>query len=108
MASPRDCAASIATARFSLTLFCPMNSARRCGRSFSSNEESSSTGAAETSRSRFGIEIGVVFAVATVPDGRTKCESAQFVHLRRICPWINRAPAHVEVRHGLRPPRTNA
>ena len=30
----------------------PMNSASRCGRSFSSKEESSSTGAAETRRSR--------------------------------------------------------
>src|SRR5580692_9174629 len=41
----------MATSRFSLTLFCPMNSCKRCGRSFSSKEESSSTGAAETSRS---------------------------------------------------------
>src|SRR5713101_999987 len=40
----------MATARFSLTLDCPMNSASRCGRSFNSNEESSSTGAADTSR----------------------------------------------------------
>jgi len=52
MASPRDRAASIATARFSLTLLCPINSLSRCGRSFSSNEESSSTAAADTNRSR--------------------------------------------------------
>src|SRR5580698_4317492 len=45
----------MATSRFSLTLFCPMNSCNRCGRSLSSKEESSSTGAAETSRSfKFG------------------------------------------------------
>src|SRR5947207_9433729 len=50
-ASARERAASIATARFSLTFVCPMNSPSRCGRSFSSNEESSSTGAAETTRS---------------------------------------------------------
>ena len=55
----------MATARFSLTLACPMNSARRCGRSFSSNEESSSTGAAETMRSRFCGILGVFLSVAT-------------------------------------------
>src|SRR5271163_5338953 len=41
----------MATSRFSLTLFCPMNSFNRCGRSLSSKEESSATGAADTSRS---------------------------------------------------------
>src|SRR5271163_3836981 len=41
----------MATSRFSLTLFCPMNSCSRCGLSFSSKDESSSTGAAETRRS---------------------------------------------------------
>src|SRR5215467_4232230 len=64
MASPRERAASMATARFSLIFFWPMNSARRCGRSFSSNEESSSTGAAETSRSRVS-RLGLFFTLAT-------------------------------------------
>ena len=64
MASPRDVAASIATARFSFTFFCPMNSASRCGRSFNSNDESSPTGAAETSRSRSGS--GVLLGVGTL------------------------------------------
>ena len=77
MASPRERAASIATARFSLTFFCPMNSDKRCGRSFSSNEQSSSTGAAETRRSRLGLGLGLFSAVATGSDGRTKCEGAQ-------------------------------
>src|ERR1035438_7939426 len=74
MASPRERAASIATARFSLTFLWPMNSASRCGRSFSSNEESSSTGAADTRRSRLGLRLGLFFAVATASDGRTKRE----------------------------------
>ena len=65
MASPRDFAASIAIERFSLTLDCPMNSTSRCGRSFSSNEESSSTGAAETTRSRWSGSLGVFRSVAT-------------------------------------------
>src|SRR6185312_6722428 len=64
-ASPRDLAASIATAKFSLTLDWPMNSPSRCGRSFSSNEESSSTGAAETSRSRSSGSLGIFLTVAT-------------------------------------------
>ena len=51
MASPRERAASIATARFSFTLVWPMNSFSLCGRSFNSKDESSSTGAADTSRS---------------------------------------------------------
>src|SRR5580704_9089269 len=46
----------MATARFSFTLGCPMNSRRRCGRSFSSKDESSSNGTAETMRSRSGWE----------------------------------------------------
>src|SRR5436305_1621799 len=78
MASPRERAASIATARFSFTFFWPMNSARRCGRSFNSKEESSPTGAAETRRSRLGSAPGLFLTEATVPDGRTKCEGAQF------------------------------
>jgi hypothetical protein len=45
--------------RLSLTLSCPMNSRRRCGRSFSSKDESSSTGAAETMRS-FNTELSFV------------------------------------------------
>src|SRR5436305_12757096 len=61
-ASPRERAASIATAKFSLTLGCPINSSSRCGRSLSSNDESSSTGAAETSRC---FRSGVLFRVAT-------------------------------------------
>src|ERR1700722_10516774 len=65
MASPRERAASIATARFSLTFLCPMNSPSRCGRSFNSKEESSSTGAAETSRSRSCGILGVFLTVAT-------------------------------------------
>src|SRR5271170_655272 len=77
MASPRDRAASIATARFSLTLACPMNSPRRCGRSFSSNDESSSTAAAETRRSGLSFRLGLFRSVATASDGRTKCELAQ-------------------------------
>src|SRR5215469_18926816 len=64
MASPRERAASIATARFSLIFFWPMNSARRCGRSFSSKQESSSTGAAETSRLRVS-RLGLFFTPAT-------------------------------------------
>src|SRR6266849_10581674 len=56
----------MATSRFSLTLFWPMNSCRRCGRSLSSKEESSSTGAAETRRSlRFGLSL----AADTEGDG---------------------------------------
>src|SRR5947209_6032961 len=75
MASPRDRAASMETARFSFTFFCPMNSAKRWGRSFNSNVESSSTGAAETRRSRLYSRL--FLAVATASDGRTKYESAQ-------------------------------
>src|SRR5438105_3950756 len=41
----------MATARFSFTLGCPMNSDSFCGRSFNSKEESSSTWAADTRRS---------------------------------------------------------
>src|SRR5579883_1903895 len=63
MASPRERAASMATARFSFTLSWPMNSASRWGRSFSSKEESSSTGAADTRRLGRG---GVFLRVATV------------------------------------------
>src|SRR5579864_5525773 len=83
MASPRERAASIATARFSFTFFCPMNSLSRCGRSLSSNEESSSTGAAETRRARLGLRLGSFFAVATASDGRTKCETAQLLAASR-------------------------
>src|SRR5580700_3884445 len=64
-ASPRERVASMATARFSLTLAWAMNSARRCGRSFSSKEESSSTGAAETMRSRSCGILGTFLSVAT-------------------------------------------
>src|SRR6266849_1083166 len=42
-----------------------MNSASRCGRSLSSNDESSSTGAAETSRSRSCGSLGMFLRVAT-------------------------------------------
>jgi len=65
-ASPRDFAAWMAMSRFSLTLFWPMNSCRRCGRSFNSKEESSSTGAAETRRSLSGA---LSFAADTEGDG---------------------------------------
>src|SRR6202167_3752083 len=65
MASPRDRAASIATARLSLTLVCPMNSWSLCGRSFSSNEESSSTEAADTRRSGLSFRLGLCLALAT-------------------------------------------
>src|SRR5438309_8809733 len=67
-ASPRERAASIATAKFSLTLGCPINSASRCGRSFSSNDESSSTGAADTTRC---FRSGTFLRVAT---GRIRSE----------------------------------
>src|SRR5207248_5353397 len=77
MASPRERAASIATARFSLSFFWPMNSARRCGRSFNSNEESSPTGAADTRRSRLGSTSTLFLAISTDPDSRTKYEGAQ-------------------------------
>src|SRR5258708_36342719 len=76
MASPRERAASIATARFSLTFACPINSPSRCGRSFSSNEESSSTAAADTTRSGLYSRLGLFLAVATrrmlprTPPGR--------------------------------------
>src|SRR5580704_311648 len=65
MASPRERAASIATASCSFTLFCPMNSASRCGRSFNSKDESSSTAEAETSRSGGEFRLGLFLAVAT-------------------------------------------
>src|SRR5215469_15002666 len=77
MASPRERAASMATARFSFTFFWPINSASRCGRSFSSKEESSPSAAAETRRSRLGSAWGWFLALATSRDSRTKCESAQ-------------------------------
>src|ERR1700679_2257541 len=48
-----------------------MNSCNRCGRSLSSNEESSSTGAAETRRSfKFSAEMSL--AVDTEGDGKRK------------------------------------
>src|SRR5207244_4585153 len=71
-ASPRERAASIATAKFSLTLGCPINSASRCGRSFSSNDESSSTGAADTTRC---FRSGTFLRVATAAMVRRKRES---------------------------------
>src|SRR6266404_1995036 len=58
----------MATSRFSLTLFWPMNSWRRCGRSLSSKEESSSTGAAETRRS-LRCSAGWSLAADTEGDG---------------------------------------
>src|SRR3954462_12618707 len=64
-----------------------MNSDRRCGRSFSSNEESSPTGAAETRRSRFGSTSRLFLALATDPDSRTKCESAQ-LHFLEVGPPV--------------------
>src|SRR5262252_6193511 len=64
----------MATDRFSLTLFCPMNSPRRCGLSLSSNDESSSTGAAETRRS---LRLGLFFASATLGDGKAKSAAVQ-------------------------------
>src|SRR5581483_963871 len=66
-ASPRDFAASIATLRFSLILSCPMNSRSRLGRSFSSNEASSSTGTADTNRS---LISGCSSARATAGDSK--------------------------------------
>src|SRR3984885_2742046 len=77
MASPRDFAASIATCRFSFSFFWPINSLSSCGRSFNSNDESSSTGAADTRRSRFGVRLGLLLAAAIDSDSRTKCETAQ-------------------------------
>src|SRR3954465_14537305 len=59
----------MATARFSLTLFLPMTPASRLGRSFSSNDASSSTTWAETMRSRTSGEL---FGVDTVADGTPK------------------------------------
>src|SRR5450759_4209021 len=58
----------MATSRFSLTLFWPMNSCKRCGRSLSSKEESSSTGAAETRRS-LRCRLGLSLAADTRGDG---------------------------------------
>src|ERR1700694_3629434 len=52
----------MATARFSFTFDWPMNSHKRWGRSFSSKDESSSTGAAETTRS---LRSGFALAEAT-------------------------------------------
>src|SRR2546426_4377090 len=76
----------MATARFSLTLSCPMNSFSRCGRSFSSNEESSSTGAAETMRS---FRLGLLFARATEADGSTeKCGTDTRVRRSCSCFWF--------------------
>src|SRR5579863_4264547 len=54
-----------------LTLACPINSLNRCGRSFNSNEESSSTGAADTKRSRLASRLRLFLAVATLPDSTT-------------------------------------
>src|SRR5208283_4637571 len=95
MASPRERAAWMATSRFSLIFFWPMNSARRCGRSFSSKEESSSTGAAETSRSRLSVGLGLLRAVPIFADSnswRDDCQSEdeaarQFYnsHLKAAC-----------------------
>src|ERR1017187_7749627 len=48
----------MATSRLSLTLFCPMNSRSRGGRSFSPKDESSSTGTAETMRSGLALSLG--------------------------------------------------
>src|SRR5581483_225203 len=73
-ASPRDFAASIATLRFSLTLFCPMNSRSRLGRSFSSNDASSSTGTADTSRSLISAACR---AGATGADSKLKSGAGQ-------------------------------
>src|ERR1035438_2502464 len=63
-----------------------MNSASRCGRSLSSKDESSSTGAAETTRSRLGSGLEPV--AVTVPDSRTKCEDVQLlfaVSMDKLC-----------------------
>src|SRR5208283_1475978 len=71
----------MATSKFSFTLGWPMNSCRRCGRSLSSKEESSSTGAAETRRSFvFGgtRRAGLSLAADTEGDGKAKCCGTQF------------------------------
>src|SRR4051794_17297933 len=49
-----------------------MNSTRRCGRSLSSKEESSSTGAADTTRSRFKLSLGAgTGAIVPVPENES-------------------------------------
>src|ERR1035437_4230600 len=57
----------MAIARFSFTFCWPMNSCKRRGRSWSSNDASSSTTPAETIRSRSGF-----FAEVISPDGTQK------------------------------------
>src|ERR1035441_9528918 len=66
----------MATSRLSLTFFLPMNSRSRCGRSFSSNDESSSTGTAETMRSGWALSLGKGTqgdSKANVGGGANKC-----------------------------------
>ena len=68
----------MATSRLSLTFCWPMNSRRRCGRSFSSNEESSSSGAAETTRSRSGCKLSL--GRGTQGDGKAKAAAMRNEH----------------------------
>jgi len=86
-ASPRDRAASRAMPSCSFAFSWPMNSCRRRGRSFSSNEESSSTGAAETSRSFVCVgrwSAGLSLAADTEGDGKAKSGIKQ-LPVRRLC-----------------------
>src|ERR1039458_8736060 len=82
-ASPRDFAASRAMASCSLAFSWPMNSLRRVGRSFSSKAWSSSTRAAETSRSASGegFSFGLFLGDSTLGDGKAKRDYLQSLGL---------------------------
>src|SRR6266404_3763066 len=65
-----------------------MNSPSRCGRSFNSKDESSSTGAAETRRSQLSSKLGVFLKAATgrIVSGNGNsgnCELGSHGQLRR-------------------------
>src|SRR2546421_1954682 len=64
----------MATARLSFTFFCPMNSCSLRGRSFSSNDASSSTIPADTTRSRIS---DVVLGLGTGGDSKAKFLTTQ-------------------------------
>jgi len=75
--------------RGSPVLFCPMNSRSRCGRSFSSNDESSSTGTAETMRSGWALSL----AKARRAIGKGECGGYQpVVHQERVVILNERSP----------------
>src|SRR5580692_6893225 len=82
-ASPRDLAASSAIASCSFAFVCPINSASRVGRSFSSNAASSSTRPAETSRSasadvaRFKSTFVLFLKESTQGDTKAKPHAKQ-------------------------------